>query len=260
MSDPKFQLTPPFSGWRTGYQPAPIRLVPDLTLNPTFGANLPGWSVLTLDGRVLNLSPTLPDDDDHGLFKGCGALANALKSPGLDPQAAAPSFVSALGPNAWDKLYGLLREGGPSLWPDIPSWRRNIVTGRPASEGKIDPSGLALPTSPTGVIAGFGLPSRAISLGKRFGFSTDWDVHLYLYLDKDVICSADAVFRFRRRARFRREDQRRGYAETTNRGRTGSVWGWGGVYSAAARPGLRADADAVRRASYVQMAPAGGST
>ncbi len=160
--------------------------MPDPTLNPTFAACLPGWSMLTREGKVVNLSPTLRDEGDEGLFKGCGALANALRNPRLDPQAAAPSFIGALGPDAWDKLYGLLREGGPSLWRDIPSWRRNIVTGQPASEGKIDPSGRALPTAPTGVIAGFGLPSPAISLGKRFGFSSNLDVHLYLYLDKDA--------------------------------------------------------------------------
>src|SRR6516165_4509557 len=193
MSDPKLQLTPPFSAWRSGYQPPSIRLVPDLTLNPIFASSLPGWSMLTRYGQVLNLSPTLPDDD-LGLCKGCGALSNALKNPALDPQVAAPSFVSALGPDAWDKLYGLLREAGPSLWPDIPSLRRNIVTGQPASEGKIDPSGLVLPTQPTGVIAGFGLPLPAISLGKRFGFATGWDVHLYLYLDKDAFAQQMRYF------------------------------------------------------------------
>jgi hypothetical protein len=164
----------------------PVRLVPDLTLNPTFAASWPGWSMLTCHGKVVNLSAGLPSGSDDGLFRACGALANALRNPMTDPQAAAPSFVNALSPDAWDKLYGLLREGGPSLWRDIPSLRRNIVTGQPASEGKIDPSGRALPTDPTSVIAGFGLPSPGISLGKRFGFSTNLDVHLYLYLDKDA--------------------------------------------------------------------------
>ena len=70
----------------------------------------------------------------------------------------------------------------------------NIVTGQPASEGKIDPSGLVLPTQPTGVIAGFGLPLPAISLGKRFGFATGWDVHLYLYLDKDAFAQQMRYF------------------------------------------------------------------
>jgi hypothetical protein len=36
------------------------------------------------------------------------------------------------------------------------------------------------------VIAGFGLPSPAIKIGKRFLFVSDPDVHVYMYLDKDA--------------------------------------------------------------------------
>ena len=54
------------------------------------------------------------------------------------------------------------------------------------SRGKLDPSGTVVPTPPDGLIAGFGLPSPAIKVGKRFGFVSSPDIHLYLYLDKDA--------------------------------------------------------------------------
>ncbi len=54
------------------------------------------------------------------------------------------------------------------------------------SRGKIDSTGTFVPTAADGVIAGFGLPSPAIKLGKRFSFASDPDVHLYLYVDKDA--------------------------------------------------------------------------
>ena len=88
--------------------------------------------------------------------------------------------MNALQPDAWDTLYGLLRMAGPTLaWSDIPGPQRNIVTGLPVSRSKIDSSGNIVPTAADGVIAGFGLPSPAIKLGKRFPFfdgtpTKDW--------------------------------------------------------------------------------------
>jgi hypothetical protein len=68
----------------------------------------------------------------------------------------------------------------------VPGAQRSIVTGKPVAQGKIDSAGAFVPTSPDDLIAGFGLPSPAIKLGKRFPFASDPDVHLYLYLDKDA--------------------------------------------------------------------------
>src|SRR6202040_2526822 len=41
--------------------------------------------------------------------------------------------------------------------------------------------------APVDLIAGFGLPSPAIKLGKRFAFVSSPDVHFYLYVDKDAL-------------------------------------------------------------------------
>jgi hypothetical protein len=155
----------------------------ELTLSP-FTQCRNGWSWLGSDLQVRGLSLS---DDDQGLWKACGALGQRARSSlTLDPQLMAPSFINALPPSAWDTLYRLLRMAGPLAWRDIPGTELNIVTGEPVSRGKLDPSGTVIPTPADGVIAGFGLPSPAIKVGKRFGFASDPDIHLYLYLDKDA--------------------------------------------------------------------------
>jgi hypothetical protein len=158
-----------------------------LTLSPFTQGRL-GWSLIGWDLQVRSLALTLPDGGDDALCTACGALGRHFRlSPRLDPQAGASSFVNALQPDAWDTLYGLLRMAGPTLaWSDIPGAQRNIVTRLPVSRGKIDSAGNVVPTGADEVIAGFGLPSPAIKLGKRFPFASDPDVHLYLYLDKDA--------------------------------------------------------------------------
>src|SRR5262249_49371767 len=83
-------------------------------------------------------------------------------------------------------LYGLLRDAGPNLWPDVPGNKTNIVTKKPASDGKVDPSGVYVPPDPGDSVAGTGIPSPAISVGKRFLFVSDPEVHVYIYLDKDA--------------------------------------------------------------------------
>lgn len=81
----------------------------------------------------------------------------------------------------------LLRLAGPTLaWSNVPAVQRNIATGGPASAGRIDSAGNFSLTAPVDLIAGFGLPSPAIKLGKRFAFASDPDVHFYLYVDKDA--------------------------------------------------------------------------
>jgi hypothetical protein len=172
------------SSWGSGYK-RPTLFDQKLTLSP-FVLSQIGWSYLGWDSQVRSLG--LWDVNDDALGTACGALAQQFRlDPRLDPKTAVPRFQNAMSPDAWNTLYGLLRSAGPSLaWPDVPGAQSNIVTGKPVSRGKIDASGTFVPTSPDGVIAGFGLPSPAIKLGKRFLFVSDPDVHLYLYLDKDA--------------------------------------------------------------------------
>jgi hypothetical protein len=164
-----------------------------LTLSPFVQSRL-GWSLMGWDCQVRSFQ--LQDCDDEGLRTACGALSQQLRmNPRLDPHAAAPSFLNALQPDDWDTLYGLLRMAGPTLaWSDAPGAQRNIVTGGPVSRGKIDSSGTFVPPAPDDLIAGFGVPSPAIKLGKRFAFASDPDVHLYLYLDKDAYANEMKYF------------------------------------------------------------------
>jgi hypothetical protein len=190
MPDPDFQLTPPFSNWGTGYKP------PDLfgdrfklKLNLQYLPSQLGWAAQMQNGQILNLGlglPGFPDVTDR-FSTACAAIASCPTSgSSLDPRMLAQTFSAAADDSVWDTLYGLLRDAGPNLWPDVPSTRTNIVTKKPASDGKIDPSGTFVPTAPDGLVAGTAIPSPAISLGKRFLFASHPDVHLYLYVDKDA--------------------------------------------------------------------------
>jgi hypothetical protein len=184
MPDPQTQPTTSGASSGIGYQ-RPSIFNRTLALSP-FTLTRLGWSLMGWDLQVRGFD--LSNVNDESLRPACGALGRRLRmSPRLDPQAAAPSFLSALQPDAWDTLYGLLRMAGPTLaWSDVPGAHRNVVTGQPVSRGKTDASGTFVPTSADGVIAGFGLPSPAIKIGKRFLSASDPDVHLYLYLDKDA--------------------------------------------------------------------------
>lgn len=186
MSGSQFQLTPPFSTLGTGYQRRWFSF-PQLTLDPQFAASQLGWSVMASNRQVYNLWPDSLGSPDDALQNAMGRLSNAMQNTrSSDPQLAVPAFLQSVGVTEWDQLYGLARQFGASTWADIPSNKANIVTGQPASGGKITPSGVAMPTSADGVIAGFGIPSPAISAGKRFPFSSGLDVHLYIYGDKDA--------------------------------------------------------------------------
>jgi hypothetical protein len=183
MSDPPTQPATSTTSTGTGYR-FPRLFTQKLTLSP-FTLSRLGWSLLDWDLQVRSLD--LPDLDDEPLRLACGALGRQLRlNPRLDPQAGVPSFLNALQPSTWDTLYGLLRMAGPLAWPDVPGTQRNFETGKPVSRGKIDSSGYFVPTSPDGVIAGFGLPSPAIKIGKRFLSASEPDIHLYMYLNKDA--------------------------------------------------------------------------
>jgi hypothetical protein len=146
--------------------------------------HLPGWSIMGSDLRVRGV--TLPNDD-NALCAACGALGRAFRQNPQAQQAAGQSFADALQPGAWDTIYALLRLAGPALaWSNVPAVQRNIATGGPAALGQIDSAGNFVATRANSLIAGFGLPSPAIKLGKRFGFASDPDVHFYLYVDKDA--------------------------------------------------------------------------
>ena len=187
MSDP---ATPQF-----GYRRRPIKLMDtQLKLDPMFMQGLPGWSVQTDLGQVVNLDLGLPTDWDDPLCRVCGDFARAMRlSPGQVPAAAAAAknSLAGLSQDQWDKLYGVARQLGPLVWPKLYGTGTNIVTGHRATIGSRDPSGQPVFDSGTGVIAGFGINSRwlphgAFSLGRRFGFASDPDISFVLFADKDA--------------------------------------------------------------------------
>jgi hypothetical protein len=185
MSDPTL---PSF-----GYRPRPIRLMDtELKLDPMFMQGLPGWSLQTNMGQVVNLDLNLPANWDDAFGRACGDFARAMRlSPGQPPANAARSALLGLSQDDWDKLYGVARKLGPLAWPKLYGPGTNIVTGQRETIGSIDPSGGPVLSSGTDVIAGFGINSRwlphgALSLGKRFGFASDPDISFVLFADKDA--------------------------------------------------------------------------
>jgi hypothetical protein len=157
---------------------------PSRTYTELMTLHLPGWSMLGTDNVTRGLKANF---DDTLLCNACGTLGMAaLKNPQAR-EGLADLFSDALQPGGWDTLYALLRLAGPTLaWSDLPAVQRNVVTGGPASAGKVDSAGNVWAIAPVDLIAGFGLPSPAIKLGKRFAFVSSPDVHLYLYVDKDA--------------------------------------------------------------------------
>jgi hypothetical protein len=190
MPDPPFQLKPPFSNWGTGYQPPSFFGDQfQLTLDLPYLPSQLGWAARMGNGQVLNLGlhlPGFPDATDS-FTSVCAAMASCSNSgSSLDPRMLAQTFGASADDSVWDTLYGLLRDAGPNLWPDVPGARTNIVTRKPASTGKVDPAGTFVPTAPDGLVAGTAIPSPAISIGRRFLFASHPDIHLYLYVDKDA--------------------------------------------------------------------------
>jgi hypothetical protein len=196
MPDPPYQLTPPFSSWRTGYRPPSLfgdqfKLKLDL---PYLQSQL-GWAFQSSLGQVYNLGLSLPGWTpglSDSFTEACAAVARAqsIKQP-VNPSALANAFGTAADSDVWDAIRDLVQDYATDrFWRDIPSNKRNIVTGDPAGAGKIDPSGKVVPTSPDGLVTGLSVPAwKPISLGKRFLFASDPDVHLYLYLDTDAYSS-----------------------------------------------------------------------
>jgi hypothetical protein len=173
-----------------GYKPPKI-FDYQYQMSPFLSSQL-GWAAQTGTGQVFNLGLTLPDDDVESNFAwSCAAIARSFGTKTcFDPHIIAAQQFSSLDPSVWDTLYGLIRTAGPNLWQDANGTQTNIVTGKPVTIGKIDPLGYFRPTSPDGVIAGFGaplVPPTGLSLGKRFLFASDPHVQLYLYLDKDAL-------------------------------------------------------------------------
>lgn len=193
---PDYQLTPPFSG-ATGYRP-PKLFNQQLQLSTPFLSGRLGWAAQLGTGRILDLGLTLQDDGVEADFaRSCARIAVAFRANScFDPNLLAAQQLTLLGPDTWDTLYGLIRSFGPALWPDVSGSQTNIVTGKPVTIGKIDPTGMFRPNGPKDVIAGFGLPlipPSGISVGKRFLFASDPHVQLYLHLDKDALDSRGSL-------------------------------------------------------------------
>src|SRR5271166_3937836 len=112
MSDSPTRSAAPDTGAAAGYRPFSL-FSEELTLSP-FAQSRLGWCLMGWDCQVRSFK--LYDGSDVALRAGCGALTRQLRmNPRLDPQAAAPSFLNGLQPDAWDTLYGLLRMAGPTL-------------------------------------------------------------------------------------------------------------------------------------------------
>jgi len=193
---PDYQLTPPFSNG-TGYKP-PKLFNQQLQLSPPFLSSRLGWAAQLGTGQIFNLGLTLQDDSVEDDFaRNCAAIARAFGTRSrFDPNIVAAQQLTLLKPETWDALYGLIRDAGPSLWPDVSGSQTNIATGKPVTIGKIDPSGVFRPNGPSDVVAGAGLPlvpPSGISLGKRFLFTSDPHVQLYLHLDKDALDSRGSL-------------------------------------------------------------------
>lgn len=159
---------------------------PSRTYTELTSLHLPGWSVMSSDSQTRGL--TLPNLDDTLLCNACSAVGMAALRNPQGREGLADIFSDALQPGGWDTIYALLRLAGPTLaWSDLPAVQRNFVTGGPASAGKVNSAGNVSGIAPVDLIAGFGLPSPAIKLGKRFAFVSSPDVHFYLYVDKDAL-------------------------------------------------------------------------
>jgi len=158
---------------------------PSRTYTELMTLHLPGWSVMSANSQTRGLR--LPNIDDTLLCNACAALGMAALRNPQAREGLAQLFSDALQPGGWDTIYALLRLAGPTLaWSNLPAVQRNVVTGGPASAGRVDSAGNVWAIAPVDLIAGFGLPSPAIKLGRRFAFVSSPDVHLYLYVDKDA--------------------------------------------------------------------------
>jgi hypothetical protein len=174
-------MSPPPTPTSLSFDYSPSRTYTELT-----SLHLPGWSVMGTDSQTRGV--TVPNLDDTLLCSACGALGMAALQNRQAREGLADIFSDTLQPGGWDTIYALLRLAGPTLaWSDIPAIQRNVVTGGPASAGKVDSAGNVSGIAPVDLMAGLGLPSPAIKLGKRFAFVSSPDVHFYLYVDKDAL-------------------------------------------------------------------------
>jgi hypothetical protein len=174
-------MSPPPTPTSLSFDYSPSRTYTELT-----SLHLPGWSVMGTDSQTRGV--TVPNLDDTLLCSACGALGMAALQNRQAREGLANIFSDTLQPGGWDTIYALLRLAGPTLaWSDIPAVQRNVVTGGPASAGKVDSAGNVSGIAPVDLMAGLGLPSPAIKLGKRFAFVSSPDVHFYLYVDKDAL-------------------------------------------------------------------------
>ena len=192
MSGPNFQLTPPLSNWKTGYQPPNFfgdRFKLKLNTNWYYASSQLGWSALTRNGQVVNIGPRLPfgpSSVDCSLLDVCGDISRTHDAvTNFDPNLLAKTFQDNADSWIWDALRDVFGDLGKDTWTDIGSNRKNVVKDDPASRGKINPSGTPV-QDPDDIIAGIALPSPPISIGKRFPFASHPDVHVYLNVDKDA--------------------------------------------------------------------------
>jgi hypothetical protein len=195
MADGPFQLTPPFSNWR--YKPPLIggdqfklSLTPP---SPPVGGWL-GWVLQARTWQTINLGYTLPDmplGTDTSLTATMAAVARvSAQNPTATSATFAPIFTWAADNNVWDALAKALSSAGQNLWTDVPSARPNLLGGGMAPLGKVDAGGSLVLTNPDDLVSGWALPTPALSLGRRFAFISEPDVHFYLYMDRKALPSS----------------------------------------------------------------------
>lgn len=188
MGDFNFQLNTPFSNWGTGYK-KPDFFGDRFKLSTLYLPNQLGWTAQAANGQTANYGTCFPGGVPGVTDSFSDAAAAVARS---EPSAAkgdslAKLFASVFDDKIWDTLYGLLRGAGPNLWPDVPGPKKNVVTGDKVPAGKLAPNGTFVPSGPDDQVAGVGIPLPAISLGKRFLYASNPDVHLYIYMDKDAV-------------------------------------------------------------------------
>ncbi|UFN49511.1 hypothetical protein LPC08_02365 [Roseomonas sp. OT10] len=184
-----------------GYRP-PANLLGDfsLHLDPTLLVPINGWWLQPSDGKGARLGSLLPNGFDWSILPALSGFARDMAGPGqANPSQNFARNIQANGGLPWDKIRDFVGEQAKSaFWKDLlVRGTRNMVTGEPASIGKWDASGMAVPDGVDGsTVAGTGLDTRmlsaiglgsgALGLGKRFRFVSDTDVSLLIFIDKDA--------------------------------------------------------------------------
>ncbi|MCK8787426.1 hypothetical protein M0638_23940 [Roseomonas sp. NAR14] len=183
-----------------GYQP-PRHLLGDYTLrldpvlmakfDPAGVAPHTGWIAHTRIGAPLKLGLQLPALDDPLAPILAGIARDAAANPKADPTKFAQARLAAADTEVMDLLAKLVLAAGQGTWKDVTAPGTNMVTGEPASIGKIEPGGRVRHDGvEDSTVAGTGIDLEklgAVSIAKKFAFASDLNVHAMIFVDKDAV-------------------------------------------------------------------------